>query len=154
MGFPTKRTDRRGAAAVEFALVAIPLCLFVFGILEFGRLILVQHSLTAATREGARLAALNTDVNDDDDNHLTTAEIETAIQSMLVGQGINGINVDIYHVEDPETDWATNATLQHRIAIDVQGNYTPMTPVFSFLNNGTMGSIPVSAQSIAHSEGH
>lgn len=48
----------RGAAAVEFALL-LPLLLFlIFGIIDFGRALNAQITLTQAAREGARLAAL------------------------------------------------------------------------------------------------
>jgi Flp pilus assembly protein TadG len=48
----------RGAAAVEFALVLPLLLLIVFGIIDFGRALNAQITLTQAAREGARLAAL------------------------------------------------------------------------------------------------
>jgi Flp pilus assembly protein TadG len=48
----------RGAAAVEFALVLPLLLLLVFGIIDFGRALNAQITLTQAAREGARLAAL------------------------------------------------------------------------------------------------
>ncbi len=53
------RTSDRGAAAVEFALLLPVLLLIVFGIVDFGRAINTQITLTQAAREGARLAALN-----------------------------------------------------------------------------------------------
>jgi Flp pilus assembly protein TadG len=49
----------RGAAAVEFALLLPVLLLIVFGIIDFGRALNAQITLTQAAREGARLAALN-----------------------------------------------------------------------------------------------
>jgi Flp pilus assembly protein TadG len=53
------RTGRdRGAAAVEFALLLPLLLLIVFGIIDFGRALNAQITLTQAAREGARLAAL------------------------------------------------------------------------------------------------
>lgn len=48
----------RGAAAVEFALL-LPLLLFiVFGLIDFGRALNAQITLTQAAREGARVDAL------------------------------------------------------------------------------------------------
>jgi Flp pilus assembly protein TadG len=48
----------RGAAAVEFALLLPVLLLLVFGLIDFGRALNAQITLTQAAREGARLAAL------------------------------------------------------------------------------------------------
>src|SRR5690606_32800631 len=50
------RRNRRGASAVEFALVAPIFVLFVFGMVEYGRMVMVQQVLTNASREGARRA--------------------------------------------------------------------------------------------------
>ncbi|MBZ0258666.1 pilus assembly protein, partial [bacterium] len=44
----------RGSATVEFALVLPILMLLLFGIIEFGRVLSVQHLLNTAAREGAR----------------------------------------------------------------------------------------------------
>ena len=52
------RRKKRGAAVVEFAIVAPLFILLVFGMIEFGRMVMVQQVLTNASREGARLAVL------------------------------------------------------------------------------------------------
>ena len=48
------RTNRKGTAAVEFALVAPLLCIMILGMLEMGRALQVQQALTNAVREGCR----------------------------------------------------------------------------------------------------
>lgn len=54
------RRDERGAAMVEFALVAafvfIPI---IFGIVELGRLSWAKNTITAAAREGVRYAIVH-----------------------------------------------------------------------------------------------
>ncbi len=56
---PSKRTRReRGAAAVEFALVAPVLITLVLGIMEYGRMYNTQTLLSAASREAVRTTAL------------------------------------------------------------------------------------------------
>jgi hypothetical protein len=50
----------RGAAAVEFAIVLVVLLLIIFAIIDFGRLLFVSQSMKAASREGARTAAVTT----------------------------------------------------------------------------------------------
>jgi Flp pilus assembly protein TadG len=54
----TKARDR-GATAVEVALLMPILLLLVMGIVDFGRALHAQVTLTQAAREGARVAALN-----------------------------------------------------------------------------------------------
>jgi len=54
---PRAGAGDRGAAAVEFALLLPVLLLLVFGIIDFGRALNAQITLTQAAREGARLAA-------------------------------------------------------------------------------------------------
>jgi Flp pilus assembly protein TadG len=53
-----RRRGERGAAAVEFALVSIPLFLLLFGIIQFGWAFYSQISISQAAREGARYASL------------------------------------------------------------------------------------------------
>jgi Flp pilus assembly protein TadG len=48
----------RGSVAVEFALLLPVLLLLLFGIIDFGRALNAQITLTQAAREGARLASL------------------------------------------------------------------------------------------------
>jgi Flp pilus assembly protein TadG len=48
----------RGAAAVEFALLLPILLIILFGLIDFGRALNAQITLTQAAREGVRLAAL------------------------------------------------------------------------------------------------
>jgi Flp pilus assembly protein TadG len=48
----------RGATAVEFALLLPLLLLILLGIVDFGRMLNAQVTLTQAAREGARLVAL------------------------------------------------------------------------------------------------
>ncbi len=48
---------------VEFAIVAPVFLLFVFGMVEYGRMVMVQQILTNASREGARIAVLEGSTN-------------------------------------------------------------------------------------------
>ena len=76
------RRHRRGAAVVEFAVVAPVYFLFVFGIIEYGRMVMVQQILTNAAREGARVGVLDnstsSDVTTAANRYLAPANITTA----------------------------------------------------------------------------
>ena len=71
--------NRRGAAVVEFALVAPLFIMLVFGILEYGRMVMVQQVLTNAAREGARAAVLDGATGDS-----VTGKVNTYLQGASV----------------------------------------------------------------------
>jgi Flp pilus assembly protein TadG len=54
------RRDDDGAAAVEFALVVVPLILIVFGIIAFGIVFAQQLALNNSAREAARWGVVRT----------------------------------------------------------------------------------------------
>lgn len=51
------RRSRRGASAIEFALLLVPITLILGGIIEFGWLFLQSNTLLMAARTGARSGA-------------------------------------------------------------------------------------------------
>ena len=77
---------RKGAAAVEFALVAPLLFLVLFGIVEIGRLFMVQQMLTNCSREGARRAILESS---------TETEVKTVVNDYLTGSSVSGATVTV-----------------------------------------------------------
>lgn len=70
---------RRGTALVEMAVVLPVFLMVVWGIIEFGRGMMVANMITNAAREGARLAVIDGNTNTD---------VENAISSFLQ-QAIN-----------------------------------------------------------------
>ena len=78
MGLRRSVRNERGAASVEFALVSVVLLMLVFGIVEFGRTYGQYQVLTAAAREGARVAAVRG----------TSDEIADRIEAASVGYEI------------------------------------------------------------------
>ena len=77
---------RRGVAAVEFALVAPVFFLVVLGIIEFGRMAMVQQVLTNAAREGARVGVLDGS---------TKAKVVNAASQYLDGAAVTTATVDV-----------------------------------------------------------
>lgn len=65
---------RRGVAALEFALVAGPLFLLIFGSIEIGRAMLAVQSLEEAARGGCRTATMA---------NATQADVEAKIDELL-----------------------------------------------------------------------
>lgn len=80
------RKSRWGATAVEFAVVAPVFFLFIFGMIEFGRVVMVQQFLTNATREGARVGILD---------NSTTSEVNAAVNTYLNSANITGATITV-----------------------------------------------------------
>jgi Flp pilus assembly protein TadG len=53
------QSNQRGTAVVEFAIIAAPLLVLVFGILDFGRALNYYNDMTQLAGQGARFAAVN-----------------------------------------------------------------------------------------------
>lgn len=103
--FPLHRRKRRGAAVVEFAIVAPLFFLLIFGMIEYGRMVMVQQVITNASREGARRAVLD---------GATAAQVKTTVDGYLSSAGITF--KDSYVTLDP-TD---PASAGYREAVTVQ----------------------------------
>jgi hypothetical protein len=69
------RRGERGQSLVEFAMVVPLLLLLVFGVIDFGRLLMNQVTLTNAVREGARLASVGG----------TSGEVTSRVQTTAPG---------------------------------------------------------------------
>ena len=151
-----RKSGRKGAVALEYAIVLIPFLITVLGILDFGFLVMAKHQITNAARECGRLACVNTDVHDDADNK-TTAEIEIDIRRVL-SPVVRNAEVEITNMDDAnpliDAPWTSSATFQHRIRVEVRGEYVSFFPLFSLLHSGTMEPIPLAAISVIRSEGH
>jgi Flp pilus assembly protein TadG len=80
------RKKRRGASVVEFAIVAPVFFLLIFGMIEYGRMVMVQQVLTNATREGARRAVLD---------GATTNDIRNVVQEYLTNSSIGNATVSV-----------------------------------------------------------
>ena len=76
----TCRSYRSGVAVVEFAIVAPVFVLFVMGMIEVARGLMVQEVITNAAREGARAAVVDTS---------TSSTVTSAVQSYLTAANIS-----------------------------------------------------------------
>jgi Flp pilus assembly protein TadG len=85
--------NRRGATAVEFAFVAPIFFLLVLGMIDLGRMIMIQHAATNAAREGCRKAVLATTVN--------SADIENIVRRSLQTTTTYAWNKDVVRVSVP-----------------------------------------------------
>jgi len=114
----------RGATAVEFALV-LPLLLLVCGIIDFGRALNAQITLTQAAREGARLEALGD----------SSGAVQTRTQGAAPGLG--GVTVSIAASCQPGAGPTANAQ------VNVSYSFTFITPIGAIaglLGGGGLGA--------------
>ncbi len=119
------RRNRGGAAAVEFAVVAPLFFLMVLGMIEFGRMIMVQQVITNASREGARMAVLD---------GATTAGVRTAVQNYLQGASIRDAVVAVN--PDPPTSAGYGAPVT--VTVSVNFNQVSWLPSPMFLGGQTL----------------
>jgi Flp pilus assembly protein TadG len=85
------RKHRRGAAAVEFAIIAPLFFLLILGMIEIGRAVMVQQIITNASREGARLAVLPGENN---------TNVVNRVNEILTDSGVNGARTEIFTETD------------------------------------------------------
>jgi len=124
------RKRRRGAAAVEFAVVAPVFFLLVFGMIEFGRMVMVQQVITNGSREGARIAVLD---------GATTAEVTAAVTGYLQSAGIAGGNVTVSPDPPSSAGYGEPVTVTVSVPFD-QVSWLP-SPIF--LGGSTMTATSV-----------
>ena len=90
------RMNKRGAALVEFAIVAVLLITLAIGIIDFGLLAKDRLALGSAARDGARAASVGR----------SAADITQVVKSSA--PELNGINVLCYYREQGG-DWQVYA---------------------------------------------
>ncbi len=121
----------RGATAVEFALLLPLLLLIVFGIVDFGRALNAQITLTQAAREGARLASLG--------------EGNVASGTQAAATGLNPVSVRV-------TSCPAGALPTANAVVNVSYTFSFITPVGAIaglIGGGGFGApIVLSAQGV------
>ncbi len=119
------RGSRRGAATVEFAMVAPVIFLFFFASIETGRLLMAIHGLDAAAREGCRQAI---------SWGVTSEKVEQSVAARLTNLGISGHSMTI------EPDPPANAQQWDPVTIQIVVPYGKVTwlPLPRFLQEATL----------------
>lgn len=103
-------SERRGAAAVELAVVAPFLVLIFFGITQFGSLFYTRHSLVHAAREAARELAIQG----------TSEEAAVAIaEDYLAAIGVQGATVTAQNAYAGSGDDAASRRVKVKIEMPV-----------------------------------
>lgn len=154
-------TRRRGVAIVEMAFVLIIALMMLFGVIEFGRFMAIQSMLMHGVREGARLAAVNSDQGS------TTAEKQAITDDVLnkakdlipdFAEKLANFKVEVFPT-DPVTGARLGSTTDPNLWQDVgfsdyvtvqaTGDYVPLLPKLFF---GGRNSFPLRCQAMMFCE--
>lgn len=81
-----KLHDQKGVAAVEFALILLPLVLLIFGAIEFTTALYDKAVITNASREGARVGIVFNNGTPVSDGEITNA-VNTYCSDHLISFG-------------------------------------------------------------------
>jgi Flp pilus assembly protein TadG len=126
------RWFRAGATAVETAAVVTVFLLFLFGILEYCRLIYCQQVVTNAAREGARYAIVNSY------NATVVSDTQTKVQGYMAGldKSLQNYSCQVYaaDVNGNNIGSPQNVSFGNYICCDVSLTYSPIVPSFLYLN--------------------
>ena len=114
---------RNGAASVEFAIVGPIVFLTILASIQFSSLAMSQNALTAAAREGGRVASMTSTVSKD--------PVNSAVEARLRRSGINPalVTIDV----DPDSSSAL-ASLQSgdEVRVSVTGPLRDMSWIGAF----------------------
>lgn len=107
--------NRRGASAVEFALLLPLFLLLVFGIIEFGLLMKDYLTVSHAAREAARYASVM--------SAFSTAAVQNKAVSTATGIPLSGGNVTVSCYGDDGTTIDPSGGVPSGARIDVEVTY-------------------------------
>jgi len=105
----TRAAGRRGAAAVEFAVVLPVFITLVFGMIEYGRMVMVQQVITNAAREGCRKAIMD---------GATSQEVQDVVNNYLESAGITSATITITPSEPSEAGAGEPVTVSVSVPYD------------------------------------
>lgn len=162
MNYAKGSSRRRGVTIVEMALVISLAALFLCGILEYGRYLMVLHTANNAAREGARYAVAHTG------DGTTLSQVTSVVNAKMAGVDaqIQGYNVNVFSADPtgiynssgaaiyPPTiqplagsSW-NSAAFGSPIVVQITGTYQPILPSFLFMN----ANLSIQATAMMNSE--
>ena len=115
---------------VEFAVVAPLFFLLIFGMIEFGRMVMVQQVITNASREGARIGVLD---------GASTSDVTTAVSNYLQSASIQGATVSV--TPNPPSSAGYGAPVT--VTVSVTFNQVSWLPSPMFLGGQSLSAATV-----------
>lgn len=120
----------RGATLVEFSLIAPVLVLFIFGVIDYSHLYNQMIDVRSTTREGARLATVNTggDLNG----------LLTAMRGRMSDLSSSKAAISV-QLQDADGD-GVSGEVGENVTVCVRYPRTSVSGFFPWLNGGSMTS--------------
>jgi len=164
------RRRRGGTTLPETALVLSGFLLFLMGIFEYSRFLMLLHVGTNAARSGARYASVNVSqaTNFDTVPSGSLVSIRQYVVNEMGGADtlIDSFaitvfpcdNVQLYAnppvvvIKSGSPAW-NQASFGERIAVRINGNFKPILPGFIFFYTGGSSVVPLNIAAAANSEG-
>jgi len=152
------RSQPRGQALVEFALVFPLIVLMLFGIFDLGRAVYAYNTIGNAARVGARVAAVNQIQTSPDCNESRPVEdqsnphwsIKTCAAASAVSLGVQTGDVTVSYSAPPSTALTCpqdTPKVGCVASVTVTYTYQPMTPVisslFSTISMASTSQVPI-----------
>ena len=123
-----QKKNERGQAIVEFALVLPLLLILLFGVIDFGRALQTYITINNASREGARLGAINPD-----------ADVEGKVREAAGAFDNADLSV--------ETSFPDGKESGESVVVDVDYEYSFITPLGSFVETLSGGTLTLGTSS-------
>jgi Flp pilus assembly protein TadG len=147
-----RRSKRRGSVLVGASLVLPIYLVFMLGLFDYGRYLMMLHLTTNATREGARYALTHTQpvtVQNVTAGNATT-DVTAIVTAAMGGQSLTGQTVQVYGSNSTGTNSGTwiDTPAGGSICVKISGTFAFVTPKMLGLPN----TIAVSAQSVVRCE--
>ena len=115
---------------MEFAVVAPVFLLLVFGMIEYGRMVMVQQVLTNASREGARVAVLDGS---------TSQQVQDTVNQYLNSGSISGAVITVDPANPADAGFGDPVT----VSVDIGFSQVSWLPSPMYLGGQTLSATTV-----------
>lgn len=115
-----RASGERGAALVEFGIVAPMLLVLLFGVVEFGLLFGQKLDVSSGAREGARMASVNYQANSGSTGATQASEIVAAVCSRMEVANNTTVTIDV----------SNGTAVGDTMTLTVEATAQPVTGVF------------------------
>ena len=112
--------DDRGATLVEFAFAAVVYFLFIFGTMDFGRMIFDYNIVSSAARDGVRWASVR---GASSDHPQVGGATEADVKAYVVGRSLG-----LLTASDVTVTWIPSNQAGGIVQVQTQYNFTSVVP--------------------------